>query len=112
MRHPKDLVVSVALISATAIAISALWRDNLVTSVLLTGILVLTLGFWHTRKDMTHLFIAALVGPAMEAVCVYSGAWSYSNPNLLVPVWLPLCWGLAGIILPRLAGCFEVGGLA
>jgi uncharacterized membrane protein YoaT (DUF817 family) len=112
MKSPKEFLTSLSLIAAIVITISALWQDNLLTTTVLACILAITLMLWHTREDIIHLFIAVLVGPSMEAVCVYFGAWSYSNPNLLIPVWLPLCWGLAGIILPRIAKCFNTGGPA
>ena len=35
-----------------------------------------------------------------EAVVIFSGAWQYTQPQLVsIPLWLPFLWGLAGITI-------------
>ena len=44
-----------------------------------------------------------VLGPGGEIVAVYNGAWQYSEAPWLIPLWLPPAWGLAALILLRLA---------
>jgi hypothetical protein len=73
---------------------------------LLTGcyvlVSVLTLLKWHTRADVVAYAAAAVLGPLGEAVAVHYGAWTYTKPSLLIPLWLPLLWGVAGLFLRRI----------
>lgn len=46
---------------------------------------------------------SAVLGPLGEALCVASGAWSYTGWALLPP-WLPPAWGLAGVSLSLVTG--------
>ncbi len=112
MKNIKILIGCLLLTTAVVTAISAFWQDNMVTTMLLAALLAVTLWLWHTRRDITHFFIAALLGPSVEAVCIYFGAWAYSNPMFLIPVWLPLAWGIVGIALPKMTYCFTGPGVS
>jgi hypothetical protein len=72
----------------------------------LTGCYVLVSIFalckWHTKADVFCYVVAAFLGPLGEVVVVYYGAWTYAKPSLLIPIWLPLLWGVAGLFLRRL----------
>ncbi len=102
-RFPFLSIVVIILIVAN---VSLFWQDNLIVTAIFLTILSLTFWFWHTRKDITFFTIGLVVGPSMEMVPVYFGAWVYSNPTFLIPMWLPLGWGIAGIILGRLSDYF------
>jgi hypothetical protein len=56
---------------------------------------------WHTQADLLFYFAALSFGPLGEAISVWSGAWAYSRPSFLIPLWLPLLWGIAGLFLKR-----------
>lgn len=88
-------------IMSTAI-ISLFWRDNLTTTVLVTIILAAVLFSWRGSLDFARFSIAFVVGPIMEVICVYYGAWAYANPILFIPPWLPFAWGFLGISIGRL----------
>ncbi len=64
---------------------------------------ILTLIKWHTRADVVSFAAAAILGPLGEAVAVHSGAWTYTKSSFLIPLWLPLLWGVAGLFLRRIA---------
>ena len=60
-------------------------------------------GIEHLAERRSDLG-GALFGPLAEAVSVWRGGWTYSDPDLFgVPVWLPVGWGLACLILKRLS---------
>ena len=90
-----------ALLSIYALCIllaSLLWSSP----VILTGCYlfngVLMLYRWHSKTNLLFFFVAFLVGPLGEAIAVRSGAWTYAKPISLVPLWLPLLWGIAGLV--------------
>jgi len=59
---------------------------------------------WDKRKDDGWwLLMAGIIGPGVEVVAICGGAWSYSVPFVLgVPIWLPLLWGLSGLLARRM----------
>ena len=80
-----------------------LWGNSL----LLTIILILLSGvyfyFRHTREDLYFYFIALIVGPFGETIAIKLGAWYYAQPEFFgIPLWLPVLWGLSGIVLKNL----------
>jgi uncharacterized membrane protein YoaT (DUF817 family) len=51
-------------------------------------------------KNLRAFLIAMFVGGICENLAVFLGAWSYSNANyLFAPLWLPLGWGMAVVLL-------------
>jgi hypothetical protein len=85
---------------------SLLWQDNIIIAILFIIITAATLLVRRSRSDLVHFVVAAILGPIMEAICISSGAWAYSNPTYIIPFWLPLGWGLAAIIINDLVNYF------
>jgi hypothetical protein len=56
---------------------------------------------WHSKADLLSYSAAFLLGPLGEAAAVRAGAWTYAKPVILIPAWLPLLWGVAGLFLKR-----------
>ena len=82
---------------------SAFWRSP---SVLLVAYAILSISMlwrWHTLDDVLFYAVPFVMGPLGEAVAVYSGAWSYAKPLVLIPVWLPLAWGCAALYMKKTA---------
>lgn len=104
------LMKTIGLIAVTVLIVIMLWQDNITTTVLLLVIAVITLYFWRTPRELAYFFIPAIIGPLAETICIIFGAWAYSNPTFIIPIWLPLVWGIAGISMGRLADlltCFR-----
>jgi hypothetical protein len=95
--------VTAAILAAITIPIlSLLWRSNEQIAILFLALSIVTLWVKKSRSDLIHYIVAAILGPTMEAVCIYAGAWQYGNPTLLIPYWLPLGWGLAAVIIKNM----------
>ena len=45
--------------------------------------------------------VAAVLGTAMETACILAGSWHYSVAMLGTPLWLPLCWFNAFLIMRK-----------
>jgi len=63
---------------------------------------------WHSKGDVLFYSIAFLLGPLREAILVRSGAWVYAKPSFLIPLWLPLLWGIVVLFLKKL--CESLAG--
>jgi uncharacterized membrane protein YoaT (DUF817 family) len=107
-RFPYTVIV---VVGALVILMSSLWRDILILTTVLIGLTVLVMYFWHEKRDLTFFFVSFLLGPAVETVSITFGAWSYTNPTYIIPVWLPLVWGLSGISLSRISEYFIKRGI-
>jgi hypothetical protein len=97
-------LVSVLMIAILTIAtISLFWENNILVTILFLMYLAVIFRFWHGRRDIIFFMVGFSIGPSMEIACIFFGVWMYSNPTFLIPAWLPLGWGTAGILLGRLS---------
>ena len=93
--------ISIALIIwTTAIAtVSFLWQKSLFLSISLIILALLKHQLSPLKKEFIWFILIGFLGSSAESVVIFSGAWSYAQPQLInVPIWLPLLWGLAGTI--------------
>jgi uncharacterized membrane protein YoaT (DUF817 family) len=56
---------------------------------------------YHRKQDIFPGIMAAVFGTAMETACIMAGAWQYSAAMFGTPLWLPLCWFNAFLIMRR-----------
>jgi hypothetical protein len=59
---------------------------------------------WHSRADLVSFLAAMALGTIADVVAVSFGVWEYSKPLYLIPIWLPLGWGIIGLFLKRVSG--------
>lgn len=59
---------------------------------------------WHSRADLVSFLAAMVLGTIADVVAVSFGVWEYSKPFFLIPIWLPLGWGIIGLFLKRVSG--------
>ena len=81
---------------------SVLWKHPMVLIGCYIIISVLALLKWHARADVIAYAATAVLGCLGEGVAVKSGAWTYTKSQLLIPVWVPLLWGIVGFFVRRL----------
>ena len=81
---------------------SVLWAHPGWLTLCYAFVSIFTLLKWHTKADLVSYAAAVILGPLGEAVAVHYGAWTYAESSFLVPMWLPLLWGIAGFFLRRL----------
>lgn len=103
----KELLFELFVFIICVAAISLLYMNNLMLSVVLLAVWGAALKFWHKKDDFVIFICGGIIGPIAEIVFVYFGVWQYANPTFLgIPVWLPLAWGFATILIVRVAGTF------
>lgn len=58
---------------------------------------------YYQRSEIRAGLLAAVFGTAMETANIMAGNWHYSAAMLGTPIWLPLCWFNAFLIMRRIA---------
>ena len=58
---------------------------------------------WHTRGDLAVFAVAAVLGTLADLMAVSRGAWAYGMAGGSIPAWLPLAWGIAGLLIKRIS---------
>ncbi|MBU0590844.1 hypothetical protein KKF81_00465 [Candidatus Micrarchaeota archaeon] len=56
---------------------------------------------YYKMTEIRIGIMAAIFGTVMESVCIISGNWQYSAAMFWTPLWLPLCWFNAFLIMRR-----------
>jgi hypothetical protein len=96
----RELALFTSLYLATAI-VGDDWSFALAIALAALALARLALG--ATRGDWLYLLLAAVLGPAGEAVMSALGAFEYRNPDLAgIPIWLPALWANGGFLIRRL----------
>lgn len=106
-RIKKEFFIE-SVIFWTGIGSAALfWGNNLLLSLIFLALCAVRLKLYHSGSDLFFFFSGMIFGPLSETILVQFGVWSYANPTFLgVPVWLPLAWGLATLMVKRFAEIF------
>jgi hypothetical protein len=100
----RELAFASLAFLVLVLAVSSLWRNNWLLTLLMVGEFGVLLGLWHDRRDLSFLLVIGGMGSLAEAVFVHSGAWTYANPSFLgIPLWFPIAFGTAGLTGGRLA---------
>jgi hypothetical protein len=99
----KSLVIELGIYVVAIALVCLLWQMPIVLALCLLGLSVLVLCRWHTRIDLFIYAVGFVLGPAAEMVAIHFGAWEYSKPLFVIPLWLPPLWGIAAVMMRRLA---------
>jgi len=101
-KKTRELILLFLIYGLCVALASTLWAYPVMLTGCYVFVSVLILLKWHTRADVVAYATTAILGPLGEAVTIHYGAFTYSKPTLLIPLWLPLLWGIAGFFLRRL----------
>ncbi|MFH1211400.1 MAG: hypothetical protein V1659_00545 [Candidatus Woesearchaeota archaeon] len=103
----KELLFEFAIFIIGMAIISAFYKNNFLATILLILAWATGIAFWHKKHDIFFFVTGAIIGPLAEILCIHFGAWQYFNPSFLgIPAWLPLAWGLATMLIKRIAETF------
>lgn len=103
-KNKQELIFEIALFVGGMISISLFFMNNLLLTFLLMFAWALGIKKWHKKHDVVFFITGAIIGPLGEILCIYFGVWQYANPSFLgIPVWLPFAWGLATMLIKRIA---------
>ena len=99
----KSLVAELGIYLVAIALVCLLWARPMVLALCFVVMSFLVLRRWHTRSDLFIYAVGFVLGPGGEMVAIHFGAWEYAEPFLLVPLWLPPVWGVAAVVMRRLA---------
>ncbi len=101
--RPRFSLKALALAFIGTIMTGLVFRNEIALFLLFalaTGVLYL-LGKYR-KEELAPAIIAALLGTGMESACILTGSWHYSAAVFGTPIWLPLCWFNAFLIMRRI----------
>jgi hypothetical protein len=99
----KSMLIIVLGIYALSVALACiLWRNPVALALCYILISLFMLSKWHAKSDLVFYFTAFVLGPIGELAATHYGAWKYSRPIFLIPLWLPLLWGTALLFMKKL----------
>ena len=100
----KKLALALLLYAVAVVTIAFLYERGTVLALILAVYAVVAWRLDPHPEDAFTLIGGAVFGPAAEAAAVWRGAWSYTWPDFLgIPIWLPVGWALACLLLKRLS---------
>ncbi|MFQ5528113.1 MAG: hypothetical protein ACE5GX_17885 [Thermoanaerobaculia bacterium] len=99
----RSILTCVSLWAAMVVCAGVLWHRPLVLAAIYATASVTLLAHWKQPGDWLMYACGFVLGPGGEIVAIYGGAWRYAETVWLIPAWLPPAWGMAALILLRLA---------
>jgi hypothetical protein len=82
----------------SSLVIFLFWKNTLLTSLILILFAIL-INIKAKIYDVTYFVVISIFATIVESLTNSSGAWVYSNQNILnFPYWLPLYWGMGGVV--------------
>ncbi|NIP40571.1 MAG: DUF2878 family protein [Candidatus Aenigmarchaeota archaeon] len=96
------MLFEIFLFSLVVTLIILFYTNNLLLTALLIIAWLVGIRFWHKKHDIYFFVAGAVIGSIAEIICIYFGVWQYANPTFLgIPMWLPIVWGLAAMLIKR-----------
>lgn len=81
------------------LSITFFWREVEVVTVLLL-IFAFLINLKSSKEEVYAYLVVAVLATLLESLANFTGAWSYSYSQILnFPIWLPLYWGMGGIVM-------------
>lgn len=103
LSRKRKLILLILSILIGLFLIVFLQKNNLLLFSILLAILLISKKFWLKNDDIYFFFVGALAGSFGEIICVNFNVWKYTNPTFFgVPIWLPLAWGLASVVVKKI----------
>lgn len=93
--------IGLAILFALPFSLVQDYRALLISS---AAVLLVSIGFFHHRRDIAFVGYMIGVGAIIEYAGVWSGQWAYDGRTLGgVPLWFVTMWGGIGLFTHRLA---------
>lgn len=84
---------------AATITIVVAWQNTVVTT-LLCAALAIVANYEFSKRRIVMFVTFSLFATILESIAMSSGAWKYTYKHILnFPIWLPLYWGIGGLVI-------------
>jgi hypothetical protein len=91
------------LLFTTLYVLTAVVEEAVLLAVAFATLALVRIARREAPGDWIYALIAAVLGPAVEAVLAALGAFDYANPDFAgIPIWLPTLWANGGLLIRRL----------
>lgn len=99
----RKLLLTLPLVFATLLTIVYLGDDPQAAVAVMIALTAVMFLIDRSPSSFVLFLVIFATGPIMEAIAVFGGAWSYTNPAVVgVPIWLFFVWGITGMYIVRL----------
>lgn len=103
----KELILEFIMFALSITLISTLKAQVLLLTIILILLSVIASYVWHQKHDIFFYVTGAILGPLAEIVCTANGVWRYAHSTFFnIPLWLPFAWGIAAVMIMRIAETF------
>lgn len=99
----QRIILCLSIYVVFVVLVGTLWERPLLLLACLGMMSLAMLSQWHSRTDLVFYFVSFLLGTVGEVLIVGMGAWSYALPLFRVPIWLPVAWGVAMLLMKKIA---------
>lgn len=85
-----------------SLLIAMFWENAVLTTAILFVIAIL-INLNSNKTDIIFYIVVAIFATIVESVAMGTGAWTYTQQHILnFPIWLPLYWGMGGVVMKDL----------
>ena len=99
----RELAFELGLYALCIVLVGSLWHKPVFLTICYALMSIVVLAKWHSKSDLLFYFITFVLGPVGESVAIYRGAWEYTKPLYLIPLWLPFLWGICALFLKNIS---------
>ena len=99
----KDLAIGFIIYVLCIALASFIWHRPIALFLCYLIISIIMLCNWHSKSDLVFYFVAFVLGTIADLLAVHFGAWEYSKPFFLIPIWLPFLWGITGLFIKKIS---------
>jgi hypothetical protein len=98
------VIRSLSFYAVAIAALAFLYTTPYLLAGILLGLTIVTLFVDRGPNDIYFPVFGFVFGPMAEILSVSQGGWTYTHPDIFgIPIWLPFGWGLAVLLVKRLA---------
>jgi hypothetical protein len=84
------------------LSITFFWSNTLLVSILLI-LFTFLINIFSSKTEIISYIVVAILATLLEGLANSTGAWQYTTPHILnFPIWLPLYWGMGGLVMKDL----------
>jgi len=99
----KDLLFTLWMYAICVFLVAVLWRQPILLMLCYVLMSLILFAKWHTKSDYLFYVGAFILGSSGELLAVSFGAWEYSKPFYINPVWLPFAWGISALFMKNIS---------
>ena len=99
----KELAFELSSYALSVVLVGLLWNRPVMLTICYVVVSIVMLMKWHTKSDLFFYLVAFALGPLGESAAIYFGAWKYSKPFYLIPLWLPFLWGICALFMKNIS---------